>query len=140
MKKISREAFLKTGSLAVIAAFNPPNLFGASFTETDSIDEAMLSRLVKANDTSVEQFLKTLSSTRQRQYYRNLSESFSMLTAAFSHPKSLYYGSDEVLNAMSSTIDKLRAFQYPDGTLDSEETENRLLILHLYWIHYIPQR
>ncbi|MEZ4772947.1 MAG: hypothetical protein R3D00_07180 [Bacteroidia bacterium] len=119
MKKISRETFIKTSSLAVIAAFNPPNLFGESFTITDSIDEAMLSRLVKANDTSVEQFLKTLSSTRQRQYYRNLSESFSVLTAAFSHPKSLYYGSDEVLNAMSSTIDKLRAFQYPDGTLDS---------------------
>ncbi|MDX2250503.1 MAG: hypothetical protein SF052_27225 [Bacteroidia bacterium] len=119
MKKISRAAFLKTSSLAVAAAINPPTLFGESLLFADSIDQVMLTRLVKANDNSVEQFLQMISSPRQRQYYRNLSESFSVLAAAFSHPESLYYGSSEVVQALHSLIDKLRAFQYPDGTLDS---------------------
>ena len=119
MKKISRKAFLKTSSLAVVAVFNPPNLFEESPTVTDSIDELMLNRLVKANDKSVERFLQTKSSPQQRQYYRNLSQSFSIFTAAFSHPKSFYYGSKDVLKALNSIIDKLLELQYPGGTLDS---------------------
>ena len=119
MKKISREVFLKTGSLAVMAAFNPPNLFGESSPYKGAIDEAMLNRLVKANNKTVERLLQTIALPQRRQYYRNLSESFSILTAAFSHPKSGYYGSDDVLKALNEIIDKLRAFQYPDGTLDS---------------------
>ena len=119
MKKISRDAFLKTSYLAVLAAFAPPNLFGESSTATDSIDEFMLNRLVEANNKSVEQFLQMISSPLKRQSYRNLSESFSIFTAAFSNPKSLYYGSNDVLKALHSTIDKLLELQYPDGTLDS---------------------
>lgn len=119
MKKISRKSFLKTSSLAVVAAFNPPNLFGGAPISADPIDELMLNRLVKANDLSVERFLRIISSPQRRQYYRNLSESFSICTAAFSHPKSVYYKSNEVSKALDSTIDKLLAFQYPDGTLDS---------------------
>ena len=119
MKKINREAFLKTSSLAVLAAFNPPILFGEAHSITDSIDEAMLNRLVKANDKSVERSLQAISAPQQWQYYRNLSESFSILTAAFSHPKSFYHESEEVLKAMNGIIDQLRKLQYPDGTLDS---------------------
>ena len=119
MTKISREAFLKTSSLAIIAAFNPANLFGESGTVTDSMDDLMLDRLVKANDQSVEKMLQTISSPQQRQYYRNLSGSFSIFTAAFSHPKSFYYGSNDVLKALDSILDKLLKLQYPDGTLDS---------------------
>lgn len=119
MKKISREAFLKTSSLAVVAAFNPPNIFGSRPTVTDSMDEVMLNRLVKATDKSVERFLAMLSLPQQRQYYRNLSESFSVLTAAFSQPKSLYHGSNDVLKALNNILDQLLKFQYPNGTLDS---------------------
>lgn len=119
MKKISRKEFLKTSSLAVVAAVVPPNLFGEPPTVTDSIDELMLNRLMKANDKSVERFLQMISSPQQWQYYRNLSESFSIFTAAFSHPKSFYYGSDDVLNALNNIIDKILELQYPDGTLDS---------------------
>lgn len=119
MKKISREEFLKTSSLGVLAVFTPPNLFGEFPTVTDSLDEVMLNRLVKANDKSVERFLQMRSSSQQRQYYRNLSESFSTLTAAFSHPKSVHYGSSDVLKALHSLIDQLLEYQYPNGTLDS---------------------
>ena len=119
MKKISRGEFLKTSSLTVLAAFNPPLLFEESSTGTRSSDELLLNRLVKANDKSVERFLPTISSPQRRQYYRNLSESFSICAAAFSHPKSSYFGSNEVLKALDSIMDKLRKFQYPDGTLDS---------------------
>jgi hypothetical protein len=119
MKKMSREEFLKTSSLAVLAAFNPPHLFGESPAGTDTIDEAMLNRLVKANDKSVERFLPMLSSPQRRQYYRNLSEAFSIFSAAFAHPQSFYHASNEVLKAMNSIIDKLRELQYPDGTLDA---------------------
>lgn len=119
MKKINREEFLKTSSLAVLAAFNPPILFGESLTATAPIDELMLNRLVKANDKSVERFLQMISSPQKWQYYRNLSQSFSVFTAAFSHPDSAYYGSNDVLKAMDSLLDKLMALQYPNGTLDS---------------------
>ncbi|MCB0850698.1 MAG: hypothetical protein KDD63_00530, partial [Bacteroidetes bacterium] len=92
MKKISRKEFLKTSSLvAAVAAFNPPNLFGKLSIVTDSIDEWMLNRLVKANDQSVERFLQSISAPQRWQYYRNLSEAFSVFTAAFSHPESVYY-------------------------------------------------
>ena len=119
MKKIRREEFLKTSSLAVLAALNPPNLFAASPTISDSIDEFILTRLVKANDKSVERILETISTPPRRQYYRNLSESFSILTAAFAHPKSSYYQSPPVQKALNGIIDQLRGLQYPDGTLDS---------------------
>lgn len=118
MKKISRKSFLKTGSLAVVAAFNPPKFWGTPIV-ADPTDELMLDRLVKANDLSVERSLRMISAPQRRQYYRNLSGSFSIFAAAFSHPKSVYYRSNEVLKALDSTIDKLLVFQYPDGTLDS---------------------
>ena len=120
MKKITREAFLKTSSLAVLAALNPPNLIGgSSHWAADPIDELMLSRLLKANDQSVTRLLQAESTRRQMQYNRSISESFSVCSAAFSHPKSAYYGSTEVLNAINDLLDKLEALQYPDGTLDS---------------------
>ena len=119
MKKISRKAFLKTSSLAVVAAFNPPNLLGGSPSIAEPIDEEMLNRLVKANDKSVEQALGRMSSPQRRQYYRNLSGSFSIFAAALSHPQSKYYRSTDVLKALDIVIDRLLSFQYPDGTLDS---------------------
>ncbi|MCB0838423.1 MAG: hypothetical protein KDD99_17245 [Bacteroidetes bacterium] len=120
MKKISRKEFLKTSSLvAAVAAFNPPNLFGKLSIVTDSIDEWMLNRLVKANDQSAERFLQSISAPQRWQYYRNLSEAFSVFTAAFSHPKSVYYESNDVLKASDTIIDQLLGLQYPNGTLDS---------------------
>lgn len=119
MKKITRGEFLRTSSIAVVAAFNPPNIFGESAFVSDPIDELMLNRLLKANDNSVERLLKMMSSFQQRQNYRNLSSSFSILSAAFSYPKSLYYGSNDVLNALDRIMDKLLELQYPNGTLDS---------------------
>lgn len=119
MKKMSREVFLKTSSLAVLSAFTSAPLLGTSATITDSIDEKMLNRLVKANDKAVERSLKTVASPPPRQYYRNLSRSFSLFTAAFCHPKSSYYESTEVLTALHGIIDQLGALQYPNGTLDA---------------------
>ncbi|MEZ4847521.1 MAG: hypothetical protein R3B93_02575 [Bacteroidia bacterium] len=120
MKKISRKEFLKTSSLvAAVAAFNPPKLFGKLSIVTDSIDEWMLNRLVKANDQSVERFLQSISAPQRWQYYRNLSEAFSVFTAAFSHPESVYYESNDVLKASDTIIDQLLGLQYPNGTLDS---------------------
>ncbi|MFK7979025.1 MAG: hypothetical protein AB8G86_03505 [Saprospiraceae bacterium] len=119
MKKISREAFLKTSAIGVAAILLPPNIFGNSNDVKDSIDELMLNRLVKANDKSVERILQNLSSTQRRQYYRNLSGAFSKLTAAFSHSKSSYYESRDVLKVMNSTLEKLYKLQYPNGTLDA---------------------
>jgi hypothetical protein len=119
MKRISRKEFLKTSSLAVVAAFTPPSLFGKLSLAEDLIDEIMLSRLVKANDKSVEWLLEKISSPDQRQYYRIFSQSFSIFRAAYSHPKSLYYCSSDVLKAMSSVLDKVFKLQYPNGTLDA---------------------
>lgn len=119
MKKISREEFLKTSSLAVLAAFNPPNLFAEPSKATDPMDAFILNRLVKANDTSVERILQTKPRPPKRQYYRNLSESFSLLSAAYSHPKSRFYGANEVLASLQSILEILEKLQYPDGTLDS---------------------
>jgi hypothetical protein len=119
MKKLSRKEFLKTSSLVVAAAFAPPNIFGVSPLITDSIDELMLNRLVKANDKSVKQLLQMISSPQQRQYYRYLGGSFSIFTAAYSHPMSDYYGSDDVLKALNIILDKVLEVQYPNGTLDA---------------------
>ncbi len=119
MKKISREDFIKTGSLALLAAFNPPSLIGKITKQADSIDEEMMHRLVKSNDQSVERLLETLSSTIDRPYYRGLSSSFAMFAAAFSHPESKHFESEDVIKGMHATIDKLLGYQYPDGTLDS---------------------
>ena len=119
MKKICREEFLKTASLAVLATLNSPNLLGGSTNAGNSIDELMMERLVKANDQTVKRSLPLISSSQQRQYYRNLSGSFSILAAAFSHPKSIYYNSNDVLKGMEIILDKLRKFQYPNGTLDA---------------------
>ena len=119
MKKINRKEFVRTSSLAVLGLLELPNLFGESATVAGLNDELLLNRLVKANDKSVEGFLKMKSSPQKRQYYRNLSKSFSILTAGYAHPKSFYYGSHDVLEALNNIIDKLLELQYPDGTLDS---------------------
>jgi len=105
MKRISREKFLEMSSLAAVAAFSLPNPFAGPSTVTEAIDELMLVRLVKANDKSVERVLQMKSSSQQRQHYRNLSQSFSICTAAFSHRKSSYYHSDVVLKALERIID-----------------------------------
>ena len=119
MKNLSRGAFLKASSLAVAAAFAPPYIFGETSGYTNSVDELMLNRLVTANDKSVKLFLQSILFPQERQYYRNLSAAFSSFTAAFSHPKSFYYRSHDVLKALNGLMDKLLELQYPDGTLDS---------------------
>ena len=119
MKKISREDFIKTSSLALLAAFNPPNLLGKTTKMADDVDQEMMHRLVKENDQSVERLLGRLSPTMNRPSYRGLSSSFAIFAAAYSHPESKYYESEDVIKGMQATIDKLLGYQYPDGTLDS---------------------
>ena len=119
MKKISREDFIKMSSVGILGALSTPNVLLTSSLPTHSRDESILIRLVEANDKTVARLLQTISDPQIRQYYRNLSGSFSNLTAAFSHPKSAYYGSLDVLHVLDSIIDKLQGLQYPDGTLDS---------------------
>lgn len=119
MKGITRAEFLKTTTLAVTTAFLPSNLFGKSSTIVALSDELMLTRLVNANDRSVKKILKNGSSVLRRQYYRGLSRNFSILTAAFAHPKSSYFRSSAVRKVMNDTIDQLKSLQYPNGSLDA---------------------
>ncbi|MBX2815117.1 MAG: hypothetical protein KTR24_03935, partial [Saprospiraceae bacterium] len=119
MKKISREAFLKASSFTIAAAVSPQHFLKKIFSSKYLLDNSMMTRLVEANDKSVKRIVQDLTSLVQRQYYRNLSESFSMLTAAFCHTKSTYYQSGQVVDALSEIMDKLLLLQYPNGTLDS---------------------
>lgn len=120
MKEITREEFLKTTTLAVAAAFFSNNLFGKSTAVGGLSDELMLIRLVGANDKSVEHILENSPPSPQGQYYRFISTNFSILTAAFSHPKSSYFKSGDVKKAMNDHINKLISLQYPNGTLDAD--------------------
>lgn len=119
MKEITREEFLKTSTLAVAAAFFSNNLFGKSTAVGGLSDELMLTRLVNANDRSVKRILENSASAPLIQYYRGISANFSILTAAFSHPKSSYFRSSDVRKAMNDSIDKLQSLQYSNGTLDA---------------------
>lgn len=119
MKKMSREDFLKTSSLALATVLVPGNLISFVDDKKPQLDEKLIIRLIKGNDSTVEKLLQQQNETQQRQYYRNLSGPFANLTAAFCNDKSTYFKSSNVIESLELIIDKLLKLQYPNGTLDS---------------------
>lgn len=119
MSKISRKEFLKTSGLVLAAPFVPVNVFSRSGQQQASTDDALLARMVEANDKSIASLLEMINQPQQRQYYRNLSGGFANLTAGYCNSKSSYYKSKEIVPALETMIRKLLELQYPNGTLDS---------------------
>ncbi len=119
MSKISRGEFIKTSSLALAASLVPNSMFSINDFQNSQEDENLMNRLVKGNDKLVERYLQHMDVIRQIQHYRNLSGSFASLSAAYCHPKSIYFKSKDVLSGLDQIINELLTLQYPNGTLDS---------------------
>ena len=119
INKISRKAFLKTSTMALASTSISMHLYGNDDGQEGAIDEALMTRLLEANEVSVANYLKRIDHPPDRQYYRNLSGGFAVLAASYCHPESSNFRSENLLQALHQTIDMLLELQYPDGTLDS---------------------
>lgn len=119
MNKLNRKEFLKTSTVALASAFISMHLHGKEDDKEGAVDEALMARLLEANEASVANYLQSVENSPQRQYYRNLSGGFAVVAAGYCHPKSSNFRSENLLQALQQTIDKLQELQYPNGTLDS---------------------
>ena len=117
--KISRKVFLKTSTMALASTSIAVRLYDKEADQKHAVDEALMTQLLEANEVSVTHYLKNIEKPLSRQYYRNLSGGFAVLSASYCHPKSSYFRSENLLQALQQTIDKLMKLQYADGTLDS---------------------
>lgn len=119
MSKVSRKEFLKTSTVALASAFLSMHVYGKEDNKAHAVDEALMTRLLEANEVSVAHYLQRIGNLPDRQYYRNLSGGFAVLAASYCHPKSSHFRSENLLSALQQTVDTLLALQYPNGTLDS---------------------
>jgi hypothetical protein len=119
MKELSREEFIKISTATLASAFLVSDLLTGEEKPEADIDQDFLSRLVAGNDRAVERALKMMSGSRQVQYYRYLSGPVANFSAAYCHPKSIYYRSKQILQVIEETIGKLLALQHGDGTMDA---------------------
>src|ERR1700750_2091280 len=92
MNKINRSTFLKqsakAGALLLIRPM--PEFFSTHANRLNEFhDEALMKRIVSANDAQVEKLLAT--DLDNRAFSRRVASDFAMLTASYCSPSSRYY-------------------------------------------------
>jgi hypothetical protein len=125
MNKINRQSFLKLGALALIAPLGN-KLFASqdmiAALPSMPVDELM-KRLVAANDKQVESLLQAISAEKFI-YTRRLGSDFSVISAAYCSPDSVYYQNPQLISKLEILAQGLLKAQNPDGTMNSGNLES----------------
>lgn len=127
MRKITRHTFLKQSiQLSTLAFALPTNalpILPKSSPVNSAADEALLKRLVEANDSQLSQLL-TSKDEEIKRYSRRLGYVFGMLSAAYCHEQSTYHQSAEVVAYLERIVRFLLKEQRPDGTMNAGNLES----------------
>lgn len=121
MKKLSRSAFIKTGSLGVAATVLATKTWGSYFERESGTDDGLLNRLLQKNDEFVSSYLKqnsgrnNINSVRTR----NSTTEFAVLASSYCTTISAHYKTVEVLKWLEKIVENLLELQLHDGTLNS---------------------
>jgi len=125
MNKINRQSFLKLGALALMAPLGNKLFAGQDMfpgLHAMPVDELM-KRLVAANDKQVETLLQSISADKFV-YTRRIGSDFSVLSAAYCSPGSVYYQNPQLISKLEILAQGLLKSQNPDGTMNSGNLES----------------
>jgi hypothetical protein len=117
MNKISRGEFMKLSALGMAGSLATPQSAWSNSNRNEEQDEALLQRLIKANDSTVDNFLG--QSLGETAFFRSLGSEFAIIVASYCQSKSKHYKSKLFLGRMNEVMDKLLQLQLSDGTLDA---------------------
>ncbi|MCH7409458.1 hypothetical protein MM239_08635 [Belliella sp. DSM 111904] len=125
MKNISRKTFIKQSmSFGLITSLMPfQSVVWANQVNNRSVDQRILSKLIKSNDELVSKLLLPENSN-PKVYVRQLGYDFAVLTASFCHPDSSYFQDSKVLGRMQGLVFFLLSQQRPDGTMNTGNLES----------------
>jgi hypothetical protein len=125
MSKISRSEFLrnslKVGALAVVSQAVPlAGAWGNNLNGNAAIDEELLKRISAANDSYVEDLLKS----GKPGYGRKLAHDFSCLAAAYTYAGSKFHHDASLISLLDKSLDVFIEDQSEDGTLNFGNLES----------------
>ncbi|MEK6478983.1 hypothetical protein WJR50_15660 [Catalinimonas sp. 4WD22] len=127
MQKITRHTFLKQSlQLSTLALAFPTHALPIAdelSPAKNTTDQALMKRLVKANDSQLAQLLASKDEEINR-YSRRLGYAFGMLSAAYSNEQSTYHQSPEVSAYLEKIVRFLLQEQRPDGTMNAGNLES----------------
>lgn len=118
---MNRSDFLKhAASLGALALLPLPQFLWAQ--KGADADEALMKRLVAANDAQAEKLLQT--GFDNRGVGRRLAHEINTLAASYCSPGSRYYHNRELVAAMQKRSQQLLAAQSADGTVNAGNLES----------------
>lgn len=119
---MNRSDFLKhTASLSALALLPLPKFLLAQ-ESPNGLDDALMKRLVAANDAQVEKLLPT--DFDNRIFSRKIAHDINTLTASYCSPGSRYYHDATVVAAMKKLSQHLLKAQSDDGTVNAGNLES----------------
>ncbi len=124
MKKINRNDFLKTGTLAALGIMYN-NVFAGTnkVPQSHLFDEEILKRIAAANDKQVALLLTTVKEGNLS-FGRKTAYDIAALTASFAYPGSAYYHTPELISKIDLLVHFLAAAQTADGTVNIGNLES----------------
>ncbi len=126
MKAIPRSTFIKqlgVGAAVGYGLFHSPIVATAFGEDMLLEDEALMQRLVRANDEHVHQLL-TLGDRANRHGGRSLGYNFAKMAAAYTHPDSRFRADKAIVAKLTEITAALVAVQRPDGTINAGNLES----------------
>lgn len=127
MQKITRHTFLKQsfqlGTFAFAFPAHALPIRQKPLAVNPATDKALMNRLVRANDSQVEQLLLSKDEEINR-YSRRLGYAFGMLSAAYCNEQSTYHQGTEVAAYLEKIVRFLLQEQRPDGTMNAGNLES----------------
>lgn len=123
MNKMDRSTFLKQSLKAgALVLIKPDFLWAQGSRQRNTLDEALMKRLVSANDAQVEKLL--VSSFDNRVFSRRVGADLASLTASYCSPASRYYQSETIIIPLQKLAEQLRRAQAEDGTVNVGNLES----------------
>jgi hypothetical protein len=125
MNKIKRSTFIKQSLKAgAFVLINPlPELLSSERKHEQSPpDEALLQKLINANDAQVEALLRT--DLDSRPFSRRVGSDLAVLAASYCSPTSRYYQNPQVVAALEKLSQQLLKAQAEDGTVNVGNLES----------------
>ena len=124
MNKINRKAFLKVGTLAMMAPLTSSFLkAGASplkHKKDFRFNNELLKKLVAANDKQVAELLQSAPAD----FSRKIGHDFASLAASYSHKDSANYHSPLIVSKLEALTSQLAKVQSADGTVNIGNLES----------------
>lgn len=124
MKKINRNDFLKTGTLAALGVIYNNAFAGMNRLQRNNLfEEAILQRIAAANDKQVAALLTTVKEGNLS-FGRKTAYDIAALTASYAYAGSVYYHNPQLIAKIDLLVNFLAAAQTADGTVNIGNLES----------------